>query len=439
MEAVKAGRRQRWGLVPVIVVVFAVAFIRQDEFQHSGFVVPPQQQSSQSLAAVNQMLEGQPGKPFYQEQFASSDLDEFVHSPAIAALPDGRLMAVWFAGSREGAADVEIRMSRFDPQAGWSEEQALVTREMTRQAVGKPIRKLGNPVIALAPDQRLWLFYVSVSVGGWAGSAINSMVSEDMGESWSAPQQLVSSPFVNISTLVRAAPVFHQDGSIGLPVYHEFLGKFPEYLYLGADGRIRDKFRIADGTHSLQPTVVPLDEQSAVALLRYAGRRGHVLAAFTEDGGQSWSQEQMVAPHNPNSSLAAVRSHRNTLLVAQNNLEDGRFRLSLDEASPSLQDWSLIRNLDESPDALGNPIGRERYEPLLADKFMASGSNRGPLLGSFLKQLDQRQCRDYGCVFEYEYPYMINAGDGSYHLVYAWNNSFIKHVSFNAEWLEGQP
>ncbi|WP_206323709.1 exo-alpha-sialidase, partial [Pseudomonas viridiflava] len=96
---------------------------------------------------------------------------------------------------------------------------------------GKYIRKLGNPVIALAPDKRLWLFYVSVSVGGWAGSTVNAMVSSDMGANWSPPRQLVTSPFLNISTLVRAAPVFHADGSIGLPVYHEFLGKFAEYLY----------------------------------------------------------------------------------------------------------------------------------------------------------------------------------------------------------------
>ncbi|WP_206336497.1 exo-alpha-sialidase, partial [Pseudomonas viridiflava] len=92
-----------------------------------------------------------------------------------------------------------------------------------------------------------------------------------------------------ISTLVRAAPVFHADGSIGLPVYHEFLGKFAEYLYPSPDGDVIDKFRISRGKNSLQPTVVPLDGQRAVALLRYAGETHHrVLASRTEDGGQTW-------------------------------------------------------------------------------------------------------------------------------------------------------
>ena len=58
----------------------------------------------------------------------------------------------------------------------------LATRESTESATQKHIRKMGNPVIAMAPDNRLWLFYVSVSIGGWAGSAINAMYSDDLGE-----------------------------------------------------------------------------------------------------------------------------------------------------------------------------------------------------------------------------------------------------------------
>lgn len=423
-----------------VVFAFGFAAIQSPDYQMSGFAFPEASaRTSEALASkldAAQLTE-HVSEPIYTQAFASSELDEFVHAPSITALPDGGLMAVWFAGSREGAADVQIRSARFEPGSGWADEQVLVTREMTRRAVGKPIRKLGNPVIALAPDQRLWLFYVSVSLGGWAGSSINSMVSEDFGQTWSEPRQMVTSPFTNISTLVRSAPVFHADGSIGLPVYHEFLGKFPEYLYLSADGRVQDKFRIADGTNSLQPTIVPLSADRAIALLRYAGRRGHALAAVTEDAGRTWSEERAVTPFNPNSSLAAVRSHRNTLLVAQNNLVDGRFRLSLDESTPSLSTWSLVAELDASPDREGDPFPRAVYEPLLTAKFLASsGERRRPLLDEFIAELDKRLCRDDRCVFEYEYPYMISAADGAFHLVYSWNNSFIKHVSFNADWLE---
>ena len=281
-----------------IFAVFAAAWWLHPDRPVSGFSV--------SAAVDQQGVNAQ--APFYSSRFASSDLEEFVHASSVTALPDGGLMAVWFAGSREGAADVQVRGARYDTEtAEWGDELVLATRESTQSATQKYIRKLGNPVIALAPDNRLWLFYVSVSVGGWAGSAINAMYSDDLGKNWSAPQQLITTPFLNISTLVRNAPIFHQDGTIGLPVYHEFLGKFAEYLYISPTGSVIDKSRISRGKHSLQPTVVPMDERNAVAMLRYAGDTFHkVLASRTEDAGQTWSEPYPLDPANPNSSLAAV-------------------------------------------------------------------------------------------------------------------------------------
>ena len=377
-------------------------------------------------------------QPIYTSRFASSGLVDFVHSSAVTALPDGSLMAVWFAGSREGAADVQVRSARFDVSTGeWGQEQVMATRESTQQSTRKYIRKLGNPVIALAPDNRLWLFYVSVSMGGWAGSAVNVMVSDDFGEHWSAPRQLITSPFLNISTLVRSAPVFHVDGSIGLPVYHEFLGKFAEYLYLSADGEVIDKFRISHGKNSLQPAIVALDGQRGIAFLRYAGTTHHrVLASRTEDAGQTWSEPFPLVPSNPNSSLAAVATPDQRLLVALNDLQEGRFKLSLYVTDAKMIDWRLLHDLDKSPDPEGDPFSPLAYKEIIKIEFRgSSGKLREPLEAQFLANLDNRVCKNRGCEFEYEYPYFIRSPDGMYHLVYSWNNTFIKHVTFNDAWL----
>ena len=384
---------------------------------------------------------GTPAPAQFSSRFVSSQLTDFVHSSSVTAMPDGGLMAVWFAGSREGAADVQVRAARFDPRTDeWGAEQVMATRESTRDGTQRYIRKLGNPVIALGPDNRLWMFYVSVSVGGWATSAINLMVSDDLGSSWSAPRQLVTSPFFNISTLVRAAPVFHADGSIGLPVYHEFMGKFAEYLYLSAEGEVVDKFRISRGKHSLQPTIVPLDGQRAVAMLRYAGETHHrVLASRTEDAGQTWSEPYPLEPANPNSSLAAVGTDDDGLLVALNDLQDGRFKLSLYGTDADLNEWRSVVELDQSPDPLGQPFSPEAYKAIIGEGFRASsGARRLPLEQRFLSNLDYRVCKPRGCDFEYEYPYFSRSADGMYHLVYSWNNTFIKHVSFNQAWLAGR-
>lgn len=398
---------------------------------HPPHVLAPFAQASATSTSVSAPAQ-------YSSRFVSSQLTDFVHSSSVTALPDGGLMAVWFAGSREGAADVQVRTARFDVRSGeWGAEQVLATRQSTRDGTQRYIRKLGNPVIALGPDNRLWMFYVSVSVGGWATSAINLMVSDDLGSTWSSPRQLVTSPFFNISTLVRAAPVFHTDGSIGLPVYHEFMGKFAEYLYLSADGEVIDKFRISRGKHSLQPTIVPLDGQRAVAMLRYAGDTHHrVLASRTDDAGQSWSEPYPLEPANPNSSLAAVGTDDNGLLVALNDLQDGRFKLSLYGTDADLNEWRSVVDLDQSPDPLGQPFSPEAYKAIIGEGFRtSSGARRLPLEQRFLSNLDYRVCKPSGCDFEYEYPYFSRSADGMYHLVYSWNNTFIKHVSFNQAWL----
>ena len=395
-----------------------------------------QRAPAQPPAAFAVLPTPMPSAPEFSAKFASSDMDDFVHSASITGLPGGDLMAAWFAGSREGAADVQIRAARFDARSGqWSAERVLATRESTQRAVGKHIRKLGNPVISLAPDNRLWLFYVSVSLGGWAGSAINAMVSDDLGETWSAPRQLITSPFLNISTLVRAAPVFHADGSIGLPVYHEFLGKFPEYLHLSAKGEVLGKYRIGKGRDSLQPAVVALDERRAVALLRYAGEEHHrVLASYSEDAGRSWSHPQPVEPSNPNSSLAAVGRPDGSLLVAMNDLEDGRFRLTLYATDANLANWRTLGELDESPNPWGEPIAQDEFPAVVSEKFRASGG-KPEQQAQFLEQVSARMCSAEGCTFDYEYPYFTRDREGTYHLVYSWNDMFIKHLSFNEAWL----
>ncbi|MBK4990623.1 sialidase family protein [Pseudomonas sp. S36] len=412
----------------VVVTVFGFALSKAPTVKVADFSV------------INAHATNVESAPDVKHRFASADMTAFVHSASITALPNGGAIAAWFAGSREGAADVQIRASQFDPRADeWSQERVLATRIGTQTAVRKHVRKLGNPVIALSPNNRLWLFYVSVSVGGWAGSAVNVMYSDDLGTTWTAPRQLVTTPFFNLSTLVRSTPVFHTDGSIGLPIYHEFMGKFAEYLYLNSNGEVVDKFRISKGKHSLQPTIVAQNGREAVALLRYAGERYHrVLASRTTDSGRHWTEPQPVEPSNPNSSLAAVGRDNGKLLVAMNDLEDGRFRLTLYETDKEMRDWTLISHVDESPDPWGDPIDQTAFHAKIGEAWAARGSTLPQTKHAMLSRVSERMCESGKCRFEYEYPYFTRDTSGRYHLVYSWNDTFIKHVSFSDAWVEGK-
>jgi predicted neuraminidase len=328
--------------------------------------------------------------PVFESHWASNNETNEAHSASIA-IANGKPVVVWYGGTEEGHRDVAIFSSSFDGK--WTTPSVVADRDSTERALGRYIRKVGNPSLYSWPDGRLGLYYVSVSFGGWAASSINYMESLDQGHHWTSPIRLVTSPFLNISTLVRTQGLPLSDGSVQLPVYHEFLGKFSETLTLSSDLTVMDKIRISRGKHSLQPAITNLDESSAVGLLRYSGDPpGRVLSVFSEDGGAHWSAPVRTQLPNPDSAVSIINLGNGNLLLALNDLEDGRHRMSL--AMGSAGDWKIVKVLEEET---------------------ATG-------------LDHE--------YEFSYPSMTIDPDGFIHLVYTWNQKRIKHLRFNREWLE---
>ncbi len=161
------------------------------------------------------------------------------HAASLIELKDGKTRAFWFSGSREGARDVAIHSAVFDPQTKqWSREEIVATRQSAQRSLRRYVSKLGNPVCARAPGGELWVFYVTVSVGGWSGSSVSMQSSKDDGETWSGARRLITSPFLNLGTLVKGAPFYYADGTVGLPIYHELFGKMGEIARLDANGQL---------------------------------------------------------------------------------------------------------------------------------------------------------------------------------------------------------
>ena len=160
-------------------------------------------------------------------------------------------------------------------------------------------------------------------------------------------RRLVTSPFLNISTLVRGPAVLHGDGSLGLPVYHEFLGKFGEYLRIDGDGRVVDKARMSSGYSSLQPVVVPLAPERALGLLRQSGTSSpRVLTVESRDAGASWSEMTATPLANPDAAVAALRMSSGELLIAFNDSETDRSNLSLAISGDDGDSWELVHVLE---------------------------------------------------------------------------------------------
>ena len=374
--------------------------------------------------------------PAIHTHFVSTQQNISTHAASLVELGNGQLRAFWFAGSREGAQDVEIRSAVFDPEKNqWSAEHSVANRADTQQALRRYVKKLGNPVALRATDGTLWLFYVTVSLGGWAGSSITAITSNDDGASWNPARRLITSPFINVSTLVKGEPFLYADGTMGLPVYHEFIGKFGELLRIGNDGEILDKQRLSSGKFSLQPVVLIKNPQQALVLMRYAGKKPmRVIATATENAGQHWSAPMKINLANPNAAIAGVVLSDGRILAALNNIEEGREALSLVVSTDGGANWKSLYQLE---DQQGVSIEPTRYAQLASDLAQAAEAGITDA-AAYAKSAQRIQCRDQRCGFEFSYPYLVQTQSGDFHLVYTWNRSFINHVQFTRAWLDKQ-
>ncbi len=374
--------------------------------------------------------------PSMYSTFVSRAPNIHTHAASLVELSDGHIRAFWFAGSREGASDVEIRSAVFDPLSNhWESEKSIVNREDTQHSLSRYVKKLGNPVAYRASDGTLWLFYVTVSLGGWAGSSITAITSADEGESWGSARRLVTSPFLNISTLVKGTPFEYGDGSIGLPVYHEFIGKFGELLHLAKSGEIIDKIRLSSGNYSLQPVILIRSPLQALALMRDAGANPkRVIAALTSDAGEHWSTPEKTILPNPDAALSGVVLPNGNLLLALNDTEYGRDVLSLVISSDGGSTWT---NLYHFENQRGQSHDAKRYVQVATELAKATDAHISDA-ATYASSAQQHKCEANVCGFEFSYPYLIRSHNGDFHLVYTWNRSFIKHVSFNRAWLDRQ-
>ena len=364
--------------------------------------------------------------PNLQAQFVSSEPGKAVHAPSVVELRDGSLRAVWFSGSREGAGDVTIQTAVFNNDSQqWGPESSLFDRNRLQRELWRYVKKIGNPVIARSPDGSLNLWMVNVSLGGWAGSAITWSRSKDDGTTWSTPKRLITSPFLNISTLVKAAPLPMTQGQMGLPVYHEFITKFAEVLQIDSNGQVLDKVRIPGSHTSLQPVVLASSAQSAQAFMR-ATQGGQVMTSTTGDAGQTWSVATPLVLPNPNSALAGAVLQDGSRWLAFNPATAGREELALTR----LDDPAVKKITVEPPEQnvkKASPLGIQEYAAVLGAELKSKGATDSDV-AAYVSSAQRQLCTGTHCAQEFSYPFLLQSRDGTLHLVYTWHRTRIKHI-----------
>ncbi len=332
---------------------------------------------------------------FFQRAFIDpQETAAFVHASTICELPGGGFCAAWYGGTREGAGDVAISFSKKIGEEPWTTPRSIVNRETARAELSRYVRKVGNSVIFADSHKRLWLVYVSIALGGWSGSSLNVKISEDEGATWTASRHLTLSPFLNQSELVRCKPFSITEEAIGVPIYQEFVRRFPEIVWFSGSGDAArvcwSKQRIAGGNSYIQPTVVCSEGNQLQAFLRDCTMT-HTLAVSDSSGdANSWQKPRRLALPNPGSGLDAVSLADGRLLMVFNDSSKRRENLRLAVSRDKGQTWQRVATLEAE-----------------------AGE-------------------------DFSYPCMIQDRAGRIHIVYSWKHKHIQHVVFNLAWLDRQ-
>jgi predicted neuraminidase len=335
-------------------------------------------------------LQGRGNPALVNEPLFTSELipnqQPSAHAATLEVLPNGNLIALWFAGSREGQPDVKIWQSVFDGKQ-WETPHFVVSPKIIEQDTKRYTKKVGNPVIYRAPNGTLHLFVVSVGVGGWSGSSLNHFMSNDNGNTWCTGERLILSPLFNISTLVRTNAITLTDGGFYLPVYHELIHTYPEVLRFDKNGRFISQIRLNFNNNLLQPAILPISDKVAYAYMRNKAKQDDILYyQSTNDAGITWSTPKPTNLINQDSSLAVAMLDKNKYLMVHNIARRDKLSLAISADGVS---WTDIYLLDNTQDA------------------------------------------------EFSYP-SIQVHDGVIDILYTWQRKHIKHVRFNQAWLNQQ-
>ncbi|MFT6261334.1 MAG: putative neuraminidase [Crocinitomicaceae bacterium] len=373
--------------LPVLIVTGALFTLQSAKYSEPLFYV-----STVDKKVVNSL-------PFYKQKVVVEGQTPTVHSATAVQLANGQLLAMWYGGTREGHIDVALYSAIFDQTAQtWSIPKKVLDRYDVADSLNLYVKKVGNPVLIKHPQGPLVLVYVSVSMAGWATSRLNMVVSYDDGQSWHNSKRLITSPFFNISTLVKNDAVIYDDGTIGITAYHELKGEYSEIVRVNIEGQVINQYRMTSGTNTIQPSVIVKSSNKAIALIRDSGRDvQRVHFTETHDGGKSWSPYEALAIKNPNAAVYGFNDTKQRTWMVFNDstrdIENSRNNLSLAVSENNGKDWRTLHYFENA-------------------------------------ELDSN------VAIKYSYPWVLNASDGEYHLMYTVDRKLIKQVSFNQAWLE---
>lgn len=249
------------------------------------------------------------------------------HASTLLPLPDGKVMAAWFAGEHESNDNVRIWYS-VKENGVWSEPQKIFSAENLPH---------WNPVLDLRNDGTIRLYYKK-------GKKIKSWVTwfadtKDCGKTWSASKELVENDTSGGRGPVKNKCIRTSEGLLLAPASSEVTKQLWRcFIDVSRDDgdtwtkcdyivRPRKDFGLV---RMIQPTLWEDDNGNIHALMRTD--KGRIYKSISVDGGLHWSKAERTEIPNNNSGIDCVRVPDGRIFLVYNNVEEnwgGRSPLNL--------------------------------------------------------------------------------------------------------------
>jgi predicted neuraminidase len=304
------------------------------------------------------------------------------HASTIVETSAG-LVAAWFGGTREGASDVGIWVSRH-VNGKWTAPEEVATgvqRDGTRHPTW-------NPVLFEMRPAELTLFYkVGPNPRAWWGMA---RTSTDNGRTWSDARRLPD----GFLGPIKNKPMRLPDGTVIAPSSTETAATpsvWRIHFELTHDHgrswsvvRPAAPARDAKPIDAIQPSILIHNDGRLQAVGRT--RSGRIFETWSSDRGTTWSPVSLTALPNPSAGTDAL------------TLRDGRHLLVYNHSSTARSPLNVALSRD----------GSRWTEALVIEAEPG----------------------------EYSYPAVIQGSDGLVHITYTWRRERIKHVTLDPAGLD---
>lgn len=255
------------------------------------------------------------------------------HAPSIVELPDGGLLAVWYAPTYWSSDGVIWSSARLPGSGRWTEPRILHS---------VLARSSKNPVLYLGRDKVLRLFWAEETRWCiWRADILRSKASVDFGKTWTDPYDAG----IPKGFLPRTHPITLNDGRVIFPVYADW--NTSAAVSVSKDGASTwGKPIYILYFFGIQPTIIQRSDLSLFALTRSGMWPRLAWQAVSGDLGDSWKDRKLSNIKNPGSSIEMIKLHSGNVALVFNDSRTDRAGLSLALSYDDGRTWPCVRVIE---------------------------------------------------------------------------------------------